>query len=246
MARGISITPLTDIFPRDIQQLEGSLNTTFHGFINQFKTGSAINTNAIISTLIAAGAVTTEKLATDAVTAAKMAAGSTKTSTLVDDAVTSAKIAAGNVKTSTLAVDAITSAKIAAANVKNSTIATGAITGAQIEDAALHKSAFYALEGCRVGVNGGSNNSTVTVGLGYVINSGAFVTIANASVALAGVTAATTYLVIAKADGGVTLVKSTSAPATAVALATIVNTADDAAVSAPHIGNSARFALARY
>ncbi|KKM94547.1 hypothetical protein LCGC14_1197290 [marine sediment metagenome] len=59
MARGISITPLTDIFPRDIQQLEGEIDTTFHGFINQFKTGSAINTGAIISTVIATAAVTT-------------------------------------------------------------------------------------------------------------------------------------------------------------------------------------------
>ena len=292
MPRGISITPLTDIFPLDIQQLEGLIGTTYYSFINQFKTGSAINTNAIISTLIGTAAVTTEKIKDDAVTAGKLAASAIGTAEIADGSVTSAKIladaiiethiaanavsgahiAAGTVRSSSIesagidhshiAADTITGAQVIAGTIRSSSvesggidtshIAAGGVTTAKIADAAVHDAAYYVIEGCRVAVNGGGNSSTVTVGVGYINAGGTFVTVANASVASAGITAAGSYkdLIVAQADGALKIVRGTEAvgsvDATMVVLASIINTTADAVITAADIGNSARNAMARY
>ncbi|WMW77963.1 hypothetical protein RF683_00530 [Flavobacterium sp. 20NA77.7] len=74
-------------------------------------------TGSAASPSVAAGAITTAKLANDAVTSAKITDGTIVVGDLADDAVETAKIKNANVTTAKLADNAVTTAKIADANV---------------------------------------------------------------------------------------------------------------------------------
>jgi hypothetical protein len=83
---------------------------------------------ALPSTLIQDGVITTNKLAANAVTAAKIAANTITASQIASDTITASQIAANAITTSELAADSVTSAKIVAGTIVASDIATGTIT----------------------------------------------------------------------------------------------------------------------
>lgn len=97
-----------------------------------------IAANAVTAEKISAGAVTADAIAANAITAAKIAAGAVNTAQLAagavtatiiaSDAITTAKIAAGAVTATEIAANAVIAGKIAADAVTASTIATGAVT----------------------------------------------------------------------------------------------------------------------
>lgn len=95
-------------------------------------TGAVVVDGAITAVKIAAGSITTEKLAALAVTAAEIAAGAVTTAKIAAGAVTATEIAAGAVITAKLAANAVTANEIAANAVTTAKIAAGAVTATQI------------------------------------------------------------------------------------------------------------------
>ncbi len=85
--------------------------------------------------VVAAGAITSTKLADDAVSTAKILDANVTSSKLADNAVTTPKILDANVTSSKLADNAVTTPKILDANVTSSKLADNAVTTAKITDA---------------------------------------------------------------------------------------------------------------
>lgn len=100
-------------------------------------TETQISDNAISSPKIAAGAISTAKLAAGAVTADTIASNAITSAKIDAGAITTAKIAAGAVTALTIAADAITSDKIAANAVTADEIAANAITSGKISAGAV-------------------------------------------------------------------------------------------------------------
>ena len=119
MARGISLTPLAGHRAVELGNLLAILGASTYSILNQFKTGSAINTGAISATVIATNAVITAKIAANSVTTTKIGTS----------AVTTAKIANVKVTTAKLATSAVTNAKIAAAIISLGSATDGAAVG---------------------------------------------------------------------------------------------------------------------
>jgi hypothetical protein len=86
---------------------------------------------------VAAGAITTAKLADDAVTTIKITDANVTTAKLANDAVETAKIKDANVTTDKLADDAVTTIKITDANVTTNKLAANAVTSAKILDGTI-------------------------------------------------------------------------------------------------------------
>ena len=85
----------------------------------------ALANNAVTSSKLADGSVTTDKIASDAVTSGKIANGAVTTDKIASDAVTSGKIANG----------VVTGPKLAASAVGTANIASKAVTKAKLADA---------------------------------------------------------------------------------------------------------------
>ena len=79
-------------------------------------------------TLIATGAITTDKIAASAVTTAKILDANITSGKLASDSVTTVKITDANVTTAKIAADAVTTAKILDANVTAGKLANTAVT----------------------------------------------------------------------------------------------------------------------
>lgn len=86
---------------------------------------------------LAAGAVTTAKLATGAVTANELAANAVTTAKISDGNVTNAKLAANAVNTTQIVNGAVTDAKLASGAVTTAKLATGAVDTAALAGGAV-------------------------------------------------------------------------------------------------------------
>lgn len=133
MARGIDITPLQGQVPLPL--MDRTLD--WYAVINQLKTGSGINTDAIISTLIAAGNVQTSHLANDAVTGAKIVDDAISTDHVLADNITGAKIVDDAITTDHILADNVTGAKVVDDAITTGHILADAVTGAKIVDDAI-------------------------------------------------------------------------------------------------------------
>ncbi len=100
-------------------------------------TSDKIADATIATTDIADGAITTAKIADDAVTSAKIVDATIATADIADGAITNAKLADDAVTSAKIADDAVTSAKIADATIATADIADGAITNAKLADDAV-------------------------------------------------------------------------------------------------------------
>lgn len=95
---------------------------------------SDIANDAVTTTKIQDGTIATADIANDAITSAKIADGTIVTGDLANDAVTSAKIVDGTIAASDIANDAVTTSKILDGTVATSDIANDAVTTAKIPD----------------------------------------------------------------------------------------------------------------
>lgn len=122
-----------------------------------FRTPVGVNqfANQVIEDLLAAGAVTSGKLADLAVTLGKLAADSVDNSKIVDDAVDAAKIAANAVGSDHIDALAVTAAKVAANAITVDKIAANAVTTAKLADGAgtEAKIATGAITETKIGAN---------------------------------------------------------------------------------------------
>lgn len=135
MARGATHAHL--IGALDLQALRFPGGATMYTLINQLKTGSGINTAAIVATTIAANAITTAKIATNAVTTAKILNAKVTTAKLATNAVTAAKVNALAITAAKIATNAVTVAKVNALAITAAKIATNAVTAAKINALAV-------------------------------------------------------------------------------------------------------------
>mgnify|MGYP001204328899 CR=1 FL=1 len=99
--------------------------------------GDVIAASAITADKILSGAVTSLKLADDAVTSAKIATNAIQGDVIAAGAITNTKVSDGAIETAKIAANAITSAKINAGAVTASEIASNAITSAKIQAGAV-------------------------------------------------------------------------------------------------------------
>jgi hypothetical protein len=98
---------------------------------------SKIAADAVTATAIATGAITADAIAANAVTAVAINAGSITTAKISAGAITTGTIVAGAVTASELAANAVTAGKIAADAVTAGTIAAGAVSASQIAASAI-------------------------------------------------------------------------------------------------------------
>ncbi|HEY0111434.1 MAG TPA: hypothetical protein VGB67_17470, partial [Fibrella sp.] len=93
--------------------------------------------NSVVAAKIVAGAIETDKLAANAVTAAKINAGAITTDKLAAGSVVASKIEAGAIEADKLAANSVTTDKLAANAITAAKIAAGAITATELAAGAV-------------------------------------------------------------------------------------------------------------